>query len=132
MYIINKLTAYLGILLCLISGFCPFLKVPFKGNWNLYQVDSRLFLITYAFIGILMFALFIRKLLFFRLMAVLLFVWYVLALGLAYFKVNNYFSFKFVDRMLSKTIHFQWGWIVLLVGIILVLFSVKKLKSTVD
>ncbi|MNJ05618.1 hypothetical protein D3C73_1670510 [compost metagenome] len=43
-----------------------------------------------------------------------------------WFKVNNYFGSKFFDKMLSKTIHFQWGWIVLLVAVLLLATSVKK------
>lgn len=126
MLTIRKFRVYIGVLLCLIAGFCPMLKVPIKGNWNLYQTDSRLFIITYAIIALCILCFFIRKLSAFRFMVIVLFVWYVVALAAVWFKSSNYFDFKFIDRLLFKTISFQWGWIVLLVGILFLLFSVKR------
>lgn len=108
------------------------LKVPFKGNWNLYQLDSRLFFITYGIIALCAFFMFIRKLAAFRFMVIVLFGWFFLSLAAVYFKVNNYFNFKLADKLLAKTLHFQWGWVVLFVGIVFLLFSVKKLKVATE
>ncbi|MET4081670.1 magnesium-transporting ATPase (P-type) [Pedobacter sp. UYP30] len=126
---INKFMAWLGILLCFIAGFCPVLKVPIKGNWNLYQSDSRLFFITYFLLAITAFFLFLNKRGAFRFLGIALLVWYILSLFAVWFTAGNYTSHKFVDRLLFKTIHFQWGWIVVLVGVALIIFSVGKRKT---
>lgn len=127
MLVINKINAYIGLLLTLIAiSICPMIKVPFKGNWNLYQTDQRLFLISVAIIGITGLCLFVRKLGAVRLLSFVLFVWGLLMAAAVYFKSNNYFGSKFFDKVLAKTIHYQWGWIVLLVGILLLMTSVRK------
>lgn len=126
MLIVQKFRVYIGLLLCFIAGFCPMLKVPIKGNWNLYETDYRLFFITYALLAFCLLFFVIRKLGGFRVMVMLLFVWYIVALAAVWFKSSNYFDMEFVDKLLSKTISFQWGWIVLLVGILFLMFSVKR------
>lgn len=52
MIIIRKNLALSGLILCLLAGMLPMLKVPIKGNWNLYQTDAALFFITYMLIGV--------------------------------------------------------------------------------
>lgn len=127
MLIVNKINAYLGLLLAVIAiSICPMIKVPFKGNWNLYQTDSRLFFISIAIIGITSLCLFVRQLSTFRLLSFVLFVWSLLMAAAVYFKTNHYFDSKFFDKVLAKTIHYQWGWIVLLVAVLLLITSVKK------
>lgn len=126
MLVVQKFRVYIGLLLCFIAGFCPMLKVPIKGNWNLYETDYRLFFITYGLLAICFLFFMIRKLAGFRMMVILLFIWYILALAAVWFKSSNYFNMKFVDKLLSKTISFQWGWIVLLVGILFLMFSVRR------
>lgn len=127
MLVVKKINAYIGLLLAIIAiTIAPMLKVPFKGNWNLYQADPRLLYISLAIVGITALLLFVRALGAFRIMAVITTIWSVLMAAAVWFKVNNYFGSKFFDKMLSKTIHFQWGWIVLLVAVILLATSVKK------
>ena len=127
MQVIKKINAYIGLLLAVIAiGICPMIKVPFKGNWNLYQTDDRLFFISFAIIGITSLCLFVRQLSMFRLLSFVLFVWSLLMAAAVYFKSNHYFNAKFFDKVLAKTIHYQWGWIVLLVAVLLLITSVKK------
>jgi len=127
MLIIRKTNAYLGLILAVIAaGISPIIKVPIKGNWNLYQTDSRLFLITFALIAATAFCLFLRQIKAFRFFTIVFLVWSLLMAAAVYFKSNNYFGRKFWDGMLAKTIHYQWGWIVLLVAVLLLLSSVKK------
>lgn len=126
MLILNKFRAWLGVFLCLISGFCPMLKVPIKGNWNLYQSDARLFFLTYALISISVLFLFVRKASIFRFMSFVMSMWFVLAVAAVYFTSNNYTKYGFANKLIGKVVHFQWGWIVLLVGIIFMLFSTKR------
>ncbi|MBC7616406.1 MAG: hypothetical protein H7202_10090 [Pedobacter sp.] len=127
MLVIKKINAYIGLLLAVIAiGICPMIKVPFKGNWNLYQTDDRLFFISFAIIGITSLCLFVRQLSMFRLLSSVFFVWSILMAAAVYFKSNNYFNSKFFDKVLAKTIHYQWGWIVLLIAVLLLITSVKK------
>ena len=127
MLVIKKINAYIGLLLAVIAiTICPMIKVPFKGNWNLYQTDDRLFFISFAIIGITSLCLFVRQLNMFRLLSFVLFVWSLLMAAAVYFKSNHYFNAKFFDKVLAKTIHYQWGWIVLLVAVLLLVTSVKK------
>ena len=127
MLIIKKINAYIGLLLAVIAiTICPMIKVPLKGNWNLYQTDDRLFFISFAIIGITSLCLFVRQLSMFRLLSFVLFVWSFLMAAAVYFKSNNYFNSKFFDKVLAKTIDYQWGWIVLLVAVLLLITSVKK------
>lgn len=126
MLILNKFRAYIGILLCIIASFSPILKVPIKGNWNLYQSDARLFIITYAILALAVLFLFIRKAGAFRFISFVMAIWYVLAVGAVYFAANNYTKYGFANKLIGKVVHFQWGWIVLLVGVIFMLFSTKR------
>lgn len=128
MLVVNKFRAWLGIFLGLVAGFCPMLKVPIKGNWNLYQSDARLFFITYTIIALLAFCLFIRKIGAYKFMTRVMAIWYVLAVAAVWFTSNNYTKNGFANKLIGKVVHFQWGWIVLLVGVIFILFSVKKLE----
>lgn len=62
MYVLNKPFALLGVAVASLSTvFCPFLKVPIKGNWNLYQTDVRLFLITLGILGLTVLFFVMRK-----------------------------------------------------------------------
>ncbi|MFD0941849.1 hypothetical protein [Pedobacter boryungensis] len=127
MLIVKKTNAYLGLILAVIAaGVSPIIKVPLKGNWNLYQTDQRLFLITFAILALTSLCLFLRQLKAFRVLTFVLFVWSLLMAAAVYFKSNNYFGSKFFDKVLAKTIHYQWGWIVLLVAVLLLITSVKK------
>ncbi|EEI91560.1 hypothetical protein HMPREF0765_2870 [Sphingobacterium spiritivorum ATCC 33300] len=129
MLIIRKNFALAGVILCLLSGMLPMLKVPIKGNWNLYQTDEALFFITYCIIGITGLLFFIRQLKGYRLMTRIAAGWYLLSISAVYFKINNYFGWKFADGLLSKAIHMRWGWIVYLVGILCLLISTRQLKQ---
>lgn len=129
MIIIRKSLALSGLILCILAGMLPMLKVPIKGNWNLYQTDAALFFITYMIIGITALLFFVRQLTGYRLMTRVAAVWYLISISAVFFKINNYFGWGFADRLLSKSIHMRWGWIVYLVGIALLLLSVKKVKQ---
>jgi len=127
MLIVKKVNAYIGLLLVVFAiTITPMLKVPLKGNWNLYQADPRLLYISLAIVGLTTLMLFVRALGAFRIMSFVMLIWSGLMAAAVFFKVNNYFGSKFLDKILSKTIHFQWGWIVLLVGALLLVTCVRK------
>nr|WP_315420668.1 hypothetical protein [uncultured Pedobacter sp.] len=127
MLVVKKINAYIGLILAALAiTIAPMLKVPFKGNWNLYQADPRLLYISLAIVALTTLFLFVRALSLFRIMAIVTLIWSAVMAAAVWFKINNYFGSKFFDKVLSKTIHFQWGWIVLLVAVILLVTSVKK------
>ncbi len=130
MYVLNKIYALLGIVIAAFSTvFCPFLKVPLVGNWNLYQTDLILFGGTIGLLGVLVLFFALRKVSWFRWTSYLLLVWCVVAFLGVYFKINNYFGMKFVDGILAKTLHLKWGWFVLFIGVFISVLSVKKVKE---
>ena len=130
MYILNKIYAILGIAIAALSTvFCPFLKVPLIGNWNLYQTDIALFGLTIGLLSLLVLFLFLRKVSLFRWGTYLFLIWCIVGFLGVYFKMNNYFGMKFVDGMLAKTLHLKWGWFFLFVGAVVILLSVKKVKD---
>ena len=129
MLIVNKPIALLGLIILLAAAFCPMLQVKILFNWvtwGLYKTDIRLFLITYSLVAITALCFFIRQLKAYRLLTRALFVWVLLMAAAVYFKSTHYFGLKFADNLLGKAIHFQWGWIILAIGAVLLLFSVKK------
>ncbi|MGV6946055.1 hypothetical protein [Sphingobacterium kyonggiense] len=126
-----KPLAYLGFIVVFLAAiFCPFLKVPIKGNWNLYQVDFSLYVITNGLLGLSVLFFFIRKLAAFRFVAAALFIWTILSLILVYLQINNYFGIKLIDGLLAKTLHLKWGWVPLILGALLLFISVRKTKHS--
>lgn len=130
MYILRKPIALLGIAVSALSTvFCPFLKVPLKGNWNLYETDTILFLITLGILGFNVLFFVSRKIALFRFTSIVYLIWSILGLIAVYFKINNYFGMKLVDGLLAKTLHIQWGWAVLILSALMIVWSVKKVKE---
>lgn len=130
MYILRKPIALLGIAVSALSTvFCPFLKVPLKGNWNLYETDTSLFLITLGILGLNVLFFVSRKIALFRFTSIVYLIWSILGLIAVYFKINNYFGMKLVDGLLAKTLHIQWGWAVLILSALVIVWSVKKVKE---
>ncbi len=129
MYILRKPFALVGMAMAgLAPIFLPFLKVPIKGNWNLYQTDIGLFVITYGILGLCVFAFFLRKVSFYTWASRLFLAWCVLGFGAVYFKINNYFGMKLVDGLLGKTLHLKWGWFFLFLAAIIMVVSVKQMR----
>lgn len=130
MYILRKPIALLGIAVAALSTiFCPFLKVPIKGNWNLYETDTSLFLITLGILGLAVLFFVLRKIAAFRFVSIVFFIWTILGLVAVYFKINNYFGMKLVDGLLAKTLHIKWGWAVLILSAVIMILSVGKVKE---
>ncbi len=130
---LNKPLALIGFFVVFFSAiFCPFLKVPLQVNWNLYQVDTALFMITNGLLGLSVLLFFMRKLSAFRISALVLIAWIVIAFILVFFQINNYLGFKLIDGLLSKTLNIKWGWAVLLFGALLILFSVGKREKKIE
>ncbi|GGH04508.1 hypothetical protein FAZ19_05600 [Sphingobacterium alkalisoli] len=133
MYILNKPLAWIGIGIGALSTvFCPFLKVPLVGNWNLYQTDVNLFGLSIGLLALSVALLFIRKVNAFRIVTWIFAGWTVIGFVAVYFKINNYFGMKIVDGMLAKTLHLKWGWFFLFLSALILMLSVRKLRAVKD
>ncbi|MNK84765.1 hypothetical protein D3C87_1046240 [compost metagenome] len=132
MIIIKKYFAIVGLVISFLSSMTPFLKVPIKGNWNLYQVDAYLFFITLLILGVTALLFFVRAVRAYQWMTRLAACWYLLSITAVWFKINNYLGWGFADKLLSKSLHMRWGWIVYLIGILLLLLSTKKVSAAAE
>ena len=133
MYILQKPVALMGFLIsAFVPLFTPFLKVPIKGNWNLYQTDTSLFALTYGILAICVLFFFLRKVSVSRIMTWVYAGWCVLGFTAVFFKINNYFGFKFFDGMLAKSLHLKWGWVALYIGAAVLLFSTRHVKALAE
>lgn len=133
MYYIRKILALFSIVGALLSTiFCPFLKVFLAGSWNLYKVDTSLFFITNGILLILLLLVISNKAKLFRFTSVLFVLWCLLAVVAVFFKTNNFFGMKFADGLIAKSISFQWGWPVLILFSVLIVFSSSKVKTTLN
>ena len=132
MYILRNPLCLFGIFISALAPvFSPFLRVPVKGNWNLYQTDVSLFLITYALLGLCVLGFFMRKVSLYRLFTRIYLGWCIVAFAAVFFKVNNYFGMRLLDGLMAKTIDLKWGWLILFIGALLLAISVKKLQPIV-
>lgn len=130
MFLLKKPVAIIGFILAVLcSVFCPFLKIPLKGNLNLYQTDASLFFVTIGLIGLAVLFYFMRKVQPYRITTVIYFLWSIISFSLVYFKIHNLFGLKGLDHILSRSLSIQWGWIVLIGSGILLVLSVTKLKE---
>lgn len=119
-----------GSLLVIAGALIPMLHIPIIGNWNYYDIDVSLasIVMTLAVLGIIASVLDKRRLLRYTGWGIFFVVLFTLAA--VYFKVNDYFSFipfKKLAAAAIRVVHYRWtGWILLIVGAILVIWSGRK------
>ena len=123
-------TALLGVILVMVGGMCPMLRVPILGNWNYWDIDTILASIVYVLAAVALLAAVTRKQGLLRLCGWLLLLMLVFTLTAVYFKANDYFSFiplKKLAAAASRMIKFKWiGWGLMFAGaFIVILFSGK-------
>jgi hypothetical protein len=123
-------TALMGVLLVLVGGMCPMLRVPILGNWNYWDIDMILASIVYGLSGVALLAAVSGKQGLLRLCGWLLLLMLVFTLTAVYFKANDYFSFiplKKLAAAATRMIKFKWlGWGLMFAGVfIIILFSGK-------
>lgn len=123
-------TALLGVLLVIVGGMCPMLRVPILGNWNYWDIDTVLASIVYTLSAIALLAAVTRKQGLLRFCGWFLLLMLIFTLTAVYFKANDYFSFiplKKLAAAASRMIKFKWlGWGLMFAGaFIIILFSKK-------
>lgn len=123
-------TSLLGVLLVIVGGMCPMLKVPIFGNFNYWDIDTVLATIVYTLCAIALLAGVTRKQGLLHLCGWLLLLMLIFTLTAVYFKVKDYFSFLILKNFAAtaaRMIKFQWlGWGLMFAGaFIIILFSRK-------
>ena len=125
-------TGLLGVLLVIVGGMCPMLKVPILGNWNYWDIDTVLASIVYTLSAIALLAAVTKKQGLLRLCGWLLLLMLIFTLTAVYFKANNYFSFiplKKLAAAATRMIKFQWlGWALMFSGALLIILSSGRAK----
>ena len=120
----------LGALLVIAGGMSPMLRIPVIGNWNYWDIDIVLASIVFALAAAGLLAAVLRKtgVVKFAGWGILIVVLFTLVA--VYFKVNDYFSFiplKKLARIATNMVHYKWiGWIIILSGALVMLFSSKR------
>ncbi|MGV3686742.1 MAG: hypothetical protein ACO1NS_14020 [Daejeonella sp.] len=121
----------LGVILVLVGGMCPMLRVPIMGNWNYWDIDTVLASIVYTLAALALLAAVTGKQGLLRFSGWFLLLTLIFTLAAVYFKVNDYFSFiplKKLAAAASRMIKFKWlGWGLMFAGaFIIILFSGKN------
>lgn len=126
-------TSLLGVLLVIVGGMCPMLRVPILGNWNYWEIDTVLATIVYTLCAIALLASVTRKQGLLRWCGWSLLLMLVFTLTAVYFKANDYFSFipmKKLAAAAARMIKFQWlGWGLMFAGAFIVIVFSRKYKA---
>lgn len=131
--------SYLGIIgaiLVIAGALSPMLRIPIIGNWNYLDIDTVLASVVFILAGLGLIASLLKRpgLVKFSGWATLVVVLFTLIA--VYFKVNDYFSFipfKKLAAAASGIIKYKWiGWIILLIGSVVMIFAGQKEKKLVD
>ncbi len=120
-----------GVILVIIGGMCPMLRIPIIGTWNYWAIDTVLASLVYTFAAIALLAAVTQKQGLLRFCGWVLMLVLLFTLGAVYFKANNYFDFipmKKLAAAASRMIRFQWiGWGLMFGGtFLIILFSGEK------
>lgn len=120
-------TGLLGVLLVIVGGMCPMLKVPVMGNWNYWDIDTVLASIVYTLSVIALLAAVTKKQGLLRMCGWFLLLMLIFTLTAVYFKANDYFSFiplKKLAAAATRMIKFQLiGWALMFGGALLIILS---------
>lgn len=128
--------ALLGVLLVIVGGMCPMLKVPILGNWNYWDIDTVLATIVYTLCAIALLAAVTRKQGLLRFCGWFLLLMLIFTLTAVYFKANDYFSFiplKKLAAAATRMIKFKWlGWGLMFAGALIVILFSRKDNSAAE
>lgn len=125
-------TSLLGVLLIIVGGMCPMLRVPIFGSWNYWDIDIVLATIIYTLCAIALLASVTRKQGLLHLSGWLLMLMLLFTITAVYFKVKDYFSFLILKNFAAtaaRMIKFQWlGWGLMFTGAFIIILTSRKDK----
>lgn len=120
-------TGLSGVMLVIVGGMCPMLRVPVLGNWNYWDIDIIIASIVYTLSAIALLAAVTRKQGLLRFCGWFLLLMLVFTLTAVYFKANDYFSFiplKKLAAAATRMIKFKWlGWSLMFAGAFIIILS---------
>jgi len=120
----------IGAALMAIGGLSPLMHLPIIGNWNYFDIDTRLAAAFYVLVGLAVIGAFARRSGLIRFAGIGAIVLVLITLAGIYFKAHDSFSFLHFRKLVNFAagmVKYKWGWYVILAGAF-VLALVRKPK----
>lgn len=109
--------------------FCPFVRVPSAGNWTFFELNQVLFYISIGLLALGLLFMLAKQIRYYIIFTYIFSGWCLSCFLAVYFKMNNIFGLQLLDSIISKTIELKWGWVILFIGAILLLLSIRPVNS---
>lgn len=119
----------LGLLLVIVGSFLPLVHIPIIGNWNYWQIDSRLTMISWVFWALALVGVATKNQKLIKGAAISLLVLFIFTIVAIKFKSVDYFNFLIfssLKELATGIVKLQWGWLLEFGGAIMMLFSKRK------
>lgn len=124
MFNFQKILVWLGALLIIVATLCPLIENNQNQQFNLYQLDLRIFLIIYAFLALTLFSYFNQQIKKFMFLSLAFSIWTILLATLIYLKTTLNWTLHLAERLIQgQSVIFLWGWILLFTGALLLLIG---------
>jgi len=111
-----------------VGGLCPLVHLPIIGNWNYFDIDTRLAVAFYVLVLLGLIGSFLGKTTLIRFTGWAALVLIGITLAGVYFKSHDYFSFIHFKKLVNFAagiVKYKWGWFVILAGSLL-LVTVRR------
>lgn len=119
----------LGLLLVIVGSFLPLVHIPIIGNWNYWQIDSRLTMIIWVFWALALVGVANKNQKLIKGAAISLIVLFIFTIVAIKFKSVDYFNFLIfssLKELAAGIVKLQWGWLLEFGGALMMLFSKRK------
>lgn len=119
----------LGLLLVIVGSFLPLVHIPIIGNWNYWQIDSRLTMIIWVFWALALVGVANKNQKLIKGAAISLIILFIFTIVAIKFKSVDYFNFLIfssLKELAAGIVKLQWGWLLEFGGALMMLFSKRK------
>ncbi len=119
----------LGVLLVIVGSFLPLVHIPIIGNWNYWQLDSRITMLSWVLWALALAGIAINNQKLIKGCGILLILLFIFTLIAIKFKSLDYFNFLVFDsfkELAAGIVKLKWGWFFEFGGALLMLFSKKS------
>lgn len=120
----------IGAAMVAVGGLSPLIHLPIIGNWNYFQVDSRLAIVLYILVLLGLIGAFTRKSGLIRFSGWAAVVLVLITLFGIYLKSHDSFSFLHFKKLVNFAaglVKYKWGWYVIAAGAF-IMVTVRKPK----
>lgn len=117
---------YFALFLVFIGSFLPLVHVPILGNWNFWETDHYLAISFWAICLLCLLGIVFKHSKVVMIGAVLLFVHLAFSMYAVRYQTNDFFSFIPIAKLKNLAtgmVTLKWGWQVILIGAVVLLFS---------